>query len=122
MLTIKEAAQLAGRSKQALHAAIQAGKLSANKDDQGIWRIDPDEVARVYGKSEQPACHVEHVADNRLEVATQRIRELEGALMDARQERDRWHEIAERLTRALPEGQGRAIEPRKGWWARLLGR
>ena len=46
--TVKEAAESAGKSKTAILRAIQAGRVSAQRDDLGQWRIDPAELHRVY--------------------------------------------------------------------------
>jgi hypothetical protein len=50
-LSAKQAAEQVGLSKQGIIKAIKQGKLSATKDDNGEWQIDPAELFRVY----QPA-------------------------------------------------------------------
>ena len=52
-LSAKQAAEQVGLSKQGIIKAIKQGKLSAAKDDNGEWQIDPAELFRVY----QPAVH-----------------------------------------------------------------
>ena len=47
-LSLREAAREAGRSKSAILRAIQAGRLSATRLDDGGWSIDPSELFRVY--------------------------------------------------------------------------
>ena len=48
-LSLLEAAQRVGRSKPTILRAIQAGKISANRDEHtGEWRIEPAELFRVY--------------------------------------------------------------------------
>ncbi|CAK0752202.1 conserved hypothetical protein [Gammaproteobacteria bacterium] len=47
-LSIKEAADSTGRSKSAILRSIQLGRVSANRDVFGQWRIDPTELYRVY--------------------------------------------------------------------------
>ena len=47
-LTLKEAGETVGRSKQALQLAIKNGKLSASKDNKGAYRVEPCELFRVY--------------------------------------------------------------------------
>jgi Helix-turn-helix domain len=49
-LTIREAAESAGLSRQALMKAIKTGKVSATKSEIGQWRIEPAELHRVYPK------------------------------------------------------------------------
>ncbi len=49
--TMARAAQAVGTSKSAIHRAIKAGRLSATKGDDGTYRIDGAELARVYPPS-----------------------------------------------------------------------
>src|SRR3954454_18576719 len=48
MLTAKQAADQVGKSKATILKAIKTGRMSANKADDGEWRIDPAELFRVY--------------------------------------------------------------------------
>ena len=48
MLTLTQAAIEVGRTRSTLFKAIKAGRLSASKDAQGQWLIDPVELHRVY--------------------------------------------------------------------------
>lgn len=48
MLTLRRAAELTGKSKSTLTRAIKAGRLSASRDAEGIYVIDPAELARAY--------------------------------------------------------------------------
>ncbi len=50
MFTITEAARQTGLTRAAIHKAIKNGRLSANKDDNGNYRIDAAELFRVYKK------------------------------------------------------------------------
>lgn len=54
-----------------------------------------------------------------LERENQMLRE---ALIEARQERDRWHQIAERLSIAPPAPASIQKKNAEGFWSRLLGR
>jgi predicted ribosome quality control (RQC) complex YloA/Tae2 family protein len=47
-LTLNQAAKAAGKSKQTLLDAIRGGRLSAPKDEQGRYQIDPAELFRAY--------------------------------------------------------------------------
>ena len=49
--TLTMAADTAGKSKSAIHRAIQKGRLSARKLEDGTLRIDASELARVYPPS-----------------------------------------------------------------------
>ena len=46
--TLGKAAQATGKSKTTIHRAINSGKLSAMRNDQGEYEIDPSELMRVY--------------------------------------------------------------------------
>ena len=46
--SLKEAADRAGVSKTTMHSNVKNGKLSAEKDENGAWRIEASELARVY--------------------------------------------------------------------------
>jgi len=46
--TLKQAAGATGKSKPTILRAIQTGKVSARKDVNGEWEIDPAELHRVY--------------------------------------------------------------------------
>ncbi len=48
MLTLTQAAAEVGRTRSTLFKAIKAGRLSATKDAQGHFLIDPVELHRVY--------------------------------------------------------------------------
>src|SRR3954447_323254 len=47
-LSLRQAARTAGVSKSTISRAIQAGRLSASRSDDGGWSIDPAELCRVY--------------------------------------------------------------------------
>src|SRR5512147_2474764 len=49
MITFTEAARLAGVSKGAIRkAALETQKIKAEKDEQGVWRIDAADVQRLW--------------------------------------------------------------------------
>lgn len=47
-LSALQAANQVGRTRQAIIKAIRKGTISANKNPQGEWRIEPSELFRVY--------------------------------------------------------------------------
>ncbi len=60
-ISAKEAATLVGMSKAGIMKAIRTGKLSATKDLNGEWDIEPVELFRVYAPlstSEHPKVEV----------------------------------------------------------------
>lgn len=54
ILTLRQAAELTGKSKSTLTRAIKSGRLSASRDGEGIYAIDPAELARAYPFVERP--------------------------------------------------------------------
>lgn len=52
MLTLGQAAQETGKTKTAIANAIKAGKISANKNANGSYLIDPAELFRLYPKKD----------------------------------------------------------------------
>lgn len=57
ILTLRQAAELTGKSKSTLTRAIKSGRLSASRDGEGMYGIDPAELARVYPFVERPDAH-----------------------------------------------------------------
>lgn len=56
--SMTKAANFAGVNRSTIQRQIKAGKLSAERDDNKQWRIDPAELSRVYpdaGKKESVA-------------------------------------------------------------------
>jgi hypothetical protein len=52
-LTLGQAAKAAGISKPSLSAAIKKGRISAPKNESGIYEIDPAELFRVYPQKQE---------------------------------------------------------------------
>jgi len=48
MMSLRQAAELTGKSKSTLTRAIKAGRLSASRNAEGTYAIDPAELARAY--------------------------------------------------------------------------
>ena len=48
MYSIGQAAKAAGRSKSVIHTAIKKGRISATKNEDGTYAIDPSELHRVF--------------------------------------------------------------------------
>ena len=54
LLTLNQAAREAGKSKATILDAIRNGRLTAPKDEQGRYQIDPAELFRVWPQTIQP--------------------------------------------------------------------
>jgi hypothetical protein len=139
-ISAKEAAQLVGMSKAGILKSIKSGKVSAQKDLNGEWRIEPVELFRVYtpvstnghtpvATSPQPSIQVSTDGLQRevdlLREMIQRQDEVISNLWDRLEA-----EIEERrkLTLLLTDTGNKAVDnspqlsPRsRSWWARLLG-
>ena len=115
MYSLREAARAVGRGKPTILKAIKAGRLSAEKDALGQWRINPAELHRVYPPVPEPAS--EPVAGERQEPqpktsAMQRqIKMLQETVADLRGERDRLLQVIERQTLLLQDQR-----PRRWRW------
>ena len=120
-LTLGEAARACGVDRSTLRRAIRRGALSATKDAQGVWRVEPGELHRVYAPAERPAEAVDGVPDAALGQSTADalerahdalVAELRATIADLRRDRDEWREQAQRLALPTPKGG----EGRGGWW------
>jgi excisionase family DNA binding protein len=138
-LSLREAAQQAGTSKSTILRAIQSGRLSATRTDDGGYAIDPAELFRVYPPRSDsgPGQGLDRsLAPAALDAATElRIRnaQLEAsfnalkAILEAekrrseelREDRDRWAGQAERLALPAP-GPPPQPQPRRTIFGRLL--
>lgn len=120
-LSAREAAKAAGKAVTTITRAIENGKLSAGRTDSGGYDIDPAELFRAFPKissatsQELQRATSEETSENR---ALQReVDLLREALADARQERDRWRDMADRLAIAPP-----TPAPVPSLWQRLFGK
>jgi Helix-turn-helix domain len=105
-MTLTEAAAWAGKSRTTIFKAIRRGRISATKNRDGEWLIDPSELARVYEPAE--AVNAVNVAPSVESV----YQDIGGELAMLRQVSDHWRSHAEAQTR-LPDSQ------RRSWWQRL---
>jgi hypothetical protein len=124
--TLGQAAKATGKSKTTISKAIHSGKISAEKQENGSYQIDPSELHRVY-----PVTSPSGPLDTPLEtpVYTQRMFELEVLLKASEQrqadlvqriteieeDRDQWRVQANRLL-------SHREESREGIWAKLVKR
>ena len=137
--TLTGASEAAGRSKSTVLRAIQKGRLSATRTDDGGWAIDPSELARVYpwtapsiARSNAPGLPLSngdatnataalHELRIRLEAAETRIADKDAQLADAREQindlRRRLDRADERLTALLTDQRAAPpASPRRSWW------
>jgi len=124
--TLGEAAKATGKSKTTLHRAIKSGKISATRQDDNSYSIDPSELHRVFPlvtpehtPEQLPRNDAEHQGGTaetlRLQLeTTERERHLmQETIADLREDRDHWRQQA---TSLLEDKRP------KGFLKRLLGR
>jgi len=136
LLSLREAAQQARTSKSTILRAIQKGRLSATRTDDGGYAIQPAELFRVYPPKAK-AVAVDHCADQpvgqdatdpatpavagdavKLAVMEAELAALKDMVAELKQARDDWKAQAERLAIT---GPAKATEPARPWWRRLAG-
>src|SRR5262249_58366585 len=103
--SLVEAAIACGVNRSTVLRAIKASKISASKDEQGEWRIEPAEVHRVYPQVQANEARPERAHQETL------IAELRNALSGMRRDRDEWREEGPRFAPARGPGRGRAARP-----------
>jgi hypothetical protein len=109
--TLGEAARATDKSKATISKAIKSGRISAQKDETGTFRIDPSELHRVYPptvSTEQnttPKLSPEITGNDslvrelqaRLDAAQERLSDKETVIADLREDRDKWRQQATAL-------------------------
>lgn len=147
-LTLSQAAKVASKSKSTLNRAIKSGRLSATRNTDGTFSIDPSELARAFPQNApqfEPMVHHEPTLERTgtdeysriamLEQLLEREREALGRereiSADLKEDRDRWRAQATGLLSDLRTAQEKAApaacpeaspnpQP-KGFWKRLFG-
>lgn len=124
--TAGQAAKATGVSTATITRALKSGKISGQKDEAGSWSIDPAELHRVFpalnaevlqNKQKQQDA-TDETPNAKVEATGASIREVEllrEALNDLRNDRDRWREMAERLSLAPPQPAQSPPERRSFW-------
>jgi hypothetical protein len=142
---LQRAAELTGKSRSTIHRAMNAGRLSYEKNESGERLIDVSELQRLFGEVRPEDVkndalgdrgHATQLAETRAQLElerakngllAERIEELKGREAELREDRDRWRAQAEQATRLLthqPAGVPRLGDDsgqRRRWLRRLLG-
>lgn len=147
-LTLSQAAKAISKSKSTLNRAIKSGRLSAVRNEDGTFSIDPSELARAFPQNaperapmarhepdvERPGTEnfskvamLEQLLEKERE-ALAREREVSA---DLKEDRDRWRAQATGLLSDLRTAQEKAVPSAspealpvpqsKGFWKRLFG-
>ena len=77
--TLGTASKATGKSKATILRAIRTGKFSAEKDANGVWRIEPSELHRVY-----PETPIETVSESKDDALVNPLKHLEVPLLEER--------------------------------------
>jgi hypothetical protein len=128
--SLHQAATACGVNKSTILRAIKAGKISAVRDEQGQWQVEPAELHRVYPPVTDAAERTDAVqryapadaavlalANQRAAVAEERLSEMKAMLADMQRDRDAWRDQAQRLALPKPEPES---EPKPLTWWRWL--
>lgn len=130
-LSVRQAAAHVGKSKQALLKAIKQGKISAAKDAQSQWRIDPAELFRVYRPLAEVTDNVPTAAgaavgdgahralaakDEVIGHLRKQIERLEADKADWRAERDRLLGVIEAQTAHVKALTDARPATKRRWW------
>lgn len=146
-MTLAEAATAVNMTKPGLLKAIKDGRLSAEKDVNGIWKLDSAELFRVYKpankkpettEGEYAPAHTEFLTE--LAVTKAKLAAAEAMVDELRRSRDSWQAQAERLALTTTAGKppelpaqesgapnqgedqsGGEKGRKRGFWARFLG-
>jgi excisionase family DNA binding protein len=110
------AAQLKNVSRRKIMRAIDRHELKAIRDNRNHWKIDPLDLDRWADAQCAPIGHAHPILPTlptldlevKLAVAETQRDAARDQLAEVQKDRDRWREIAEKLTE----------KPRRGWWWR----
>lgn len=119
-LTASQAAKQTGKSIPTITRAIKSGKISAERTNSGGYLIEPSELFRVFPsvtvKDNVTGKMLDTETPNELGVLQDKVKLLEEALVDAKNERDEWRDQAKRLTLALPAPENKSTSEPHKWW------
>lgn len=126
-LTLSQAAKALGKSKSTLNRAIKTGRLSAIRNEDGTFSIDPAELYRAFPEpssnvhhersTEQPRTVVLDDLDSRISLLQQLLEREREVVADLKEDRDKWRQQATRLLADQTSGPvERAPTKRHSWW------
>ena len=111
--TAGQAAKATGVATATITRALKSGRISGQKDESGAWMIDPSELHRVFPPVSTQDSATPKTQDHATASETPKrgpevsalereVQTLRDALSDAREDRDKWRDMAERLSLAPP--------------------
>jgi hypothetical protein len=123
-LSASQAAAAVGMTRQGIIKAIKTGRISAEKDQNGAWTIEPVELHRVYAPVNQNAATaaqpVESGLQGNLQAAEREIAVLRETVDDLRRRLDQEGDERRRLTMLLTDQRVEAT--RSSIWKRIFSR
>ena len=124
-LTLSEAARQAGMSKSTLSRLVKKGRITAEKQENGEFRIDPSELDRLaelrssVRSVQRVKTGTDAVLQREIDLLHEMLLDKERTIQDLRTERDDWKKQAQQAQQAqmlvLAAGEKKE-EPRKRWW------
>jgi len=132
-LSLRQAAELCGASRSTIHRALQTGKLSGHRIEEGTWSIEPAELARVFpwdvtgldhrdtaDRSRDGDAAREKVAVQAMQIAMlqQQLAREQETVEDLRRRLDRAEDRVLVLTAPAPSAKAEE-PPQKTLWGRL---
>lgn len=147
-LTLSQAAKAISKSKSTLNRAIKSGRLSAIRNGDGTFSIDPSELARAFPQNgperatmvrQEPALERPGTEDSSKIAMLEQLLEREREALarerevsaDLKEDRDRWRAQATGLLSDLRTAQEKTApaaysealpaSQSKGFWKRLFG-
>lgn len=109
-LSPNAAAKECGHSRRSIMRAIEAGKISAWRDNRNCWQIDPESLAQ-WALSEHAQPSAQSMPTLKTAVLEEKIQGLESLLDQMRHERDELK---------LDRDAWRSLAQRP-WWKKLAG-
>lgn len=126
-LTLSQAAKALGKSKSTLNRAIKTGRLSATRNEDGTFSINPAELYRAFPepsqnvRQERPLEHDRTVVPDdlgsRISLLQQLLEREREVVADLKEDRDRWRQQATSLL--TNQDAAPAMPPsvkRRRWW------
>ncbi len=137
--TLGEAAKATGKSKPTIQRAIKSGRISAKKNDNGTYAIDPTELHRVFepvtvnsngnGTMKQSVTPNDNdMLQREIEVLREQLNREHETVNDLRhrldESNDERRRVTEQLTGLLTHQQEETARPEQktGFFGRLFGR
>ena len=146
--TLGTAAEAVGVSKSTIYRAVKAGRLSATRNDDGEYQIDPAELHRAYepvaaraeeravtqdatasGTAEETAAAaglkhlqwLQSLADDQRRQLREKDEVIADQLRIMEERDDAWRRRFEALEQKLLPAPGQTPEPPRGFWSKVFG-